>query len=67
MIKNLAVKRIAQEIKEDNTLVTLQETGELNIDYIDEDLDLFIYALEKVTGKEYTIKDFVGYKAIVEY
>lgn len=67
MIKNLAVKRIAQEIKEDNTLVILQETRELNIDYIDEDLDLFIYALERVTGKEYTIKDFVGYKAIVEY
>ena len=61
------VNEIIKNIQEDNTLVLLQETGELNIDYIEEDLDLFIEALETLTGKEYSIVQKVGKTVIEEY
>ena len=61
------VNEIIKSIQEDNTLVLLQETGELNIDYIEEDLDLFIEALETLTGKEYSIVQKVGKTVIEEY
>ena len=61
------VNEIIKSIQEDNTLVLLQETGELNIDYIEGDLDLFIEALETLTGKEYSIVQKVGKTVIEEY
>lgn len=66
-LKEDVTEEIAEEIKKDNTLVVLEETGELNIDDINEDLDLFIEALEAVTGREYTISHEVGKSVIKEY
>ena len=58
---------LKQEIKEDNTLVILEEIGKIDIDFIDEDLGEFIEALEEVTGKEYYISNEVGGQFIREY
>ena len=48
-----SLETIKKEILGNATLEQLEEVGELNIDHIDDDLDLFIQALEEITGKEY--------------
>lgn len=67
MLRKKEISRIKENIKNDNTLVVLEEVGEINIDYISEDLELFIEALEEVTKKQYTIIQKIGKKVIVEY
>lgn len=61
------LERLIKEIKEDNTLVLLEELGRLDIDSIDEDLDLFIEALEQINNKEYHISFEKGGQFIREY
>lgn len=58
--------KLINEIKENNTLEHLQEVGYIDIDDIDANLNDFIEALEKVTGKEYKISNEVGKTIIRE-
>mgnify|MGYP001360984051 CR=1 FL=1 len=58
--------KLINEIKENNTLEHLQEVGYIDIDDIDANLNDFIEALEKVTGKEYKISSEVGKTVIRE-
>ena len=59
-------QELMNEIREDNTLVLLQEVGYIDIDDINANLNDFIEALEKVTGKEYKISSEVGKTVIRE-
>ena len=59
-------QELMKEIREDNTLVLLQEVGYVDIDDIDANLNDFIEALEKVTSKEYKISSEVGKTVIRE-
>lgn len=56
----MEIKRIINNLKSDYTLEQLEEKGKINIDFIDEDLDLFIKALEELTGKEYLVYSDIG-------
>ena len=59
-------QELMKEIREDNTLVLLQEVGYIDIDDIQGNLNDFISALEEVTGKEYVIKEKIGKRVIEE-
>ena len=59
-------QELMEEIREDNTLVLLQEVGYIDIDDIQSNLNDFILALEEVTGKEYVIKEKIGKRVIEE-
>ena len=59
-------QELMKEIREDNTLVLLQEVGYIDIDDIDANLNDFIEALCQVTGKEYKISSEVGKTVIRE-
>lgn len=54
------ITRIIKDLEKDNTIELLEETGKINIDFIDEELNLLIKALEKITGKKYCIYNEVG-------
>lgn len=51
------MENLVRKIKEDNTLAILEETGKLNIDFIDEDLTEFMASLTIITGKGYYISN----------
>lgn len=51
------MENLVRKIKEDNTLAILEETGKLNIDFIDEDLTEFMASLTIITGKDYYISN----------
>lgn len=59
-------QELMEEIREDNTLVLLQEVGHIDIDDIQGNLNDFISALEEVTGKEYVVKEKIGKRVIEE-
>ena len=59
-------QELMNEIRENNTLEQLQEVGYIDIDSIQGNLNDFIAALEKVTGKEYAIKEKIGKRVIEE-
>lgn len=59
-------QELMKEIREDNTLVLLQEVGYIDIDDIQGNLNDFIAALEEVTGKDYVIKEKIGKRVIEE-
>ena len=64
--KNPDLPLMADEIRENNTLEHLQEVGYIDIDSVDANLNDFMAALEKVTGKEYKISSEVGKTVIRE-
>lgn len=59
-------QELMDEIREDNTLVLLQEVGYIDIDDIQSNLNDFMVALEEVTGKTYTIRERVGKRVLEE-
>lgn len=59
-------QELMDEIREDNTLVLLQEVGYIDIDDIQSNLNDFMAVLEEVTGKEYAIKEKIGKRVIEE-
>lgn len=58
-------KELIEQLKENNIIEQLQETGKINIDYIDYDLGLLIEVLEEKFGINTEIQNLVGGQYLV--
>lgn len=58
-------KELIEQLKENKIIEQLQETGKINIDYIDYDLGLLIEVLEEKFGINTEIQNLVGGQYLV--
>ena len=67
LMQELDIQDIIDEIYYDNTLTYLEEVGLIPLEQVEYDIDNFIEALERITGKEYKVYNDIKGQYIAIY